>query len=204
MNLDLIQKHTPPKEEIIKLSILIMGVPSRVDDSARMIECLSRQAEGKPVEVLALIDNKHRTVGAKANDLVSLAKGEWIVFADDDDWVMPNYVSEILKALESNPDLVSFKISCHLSWANGTEQHGTVWPDVNDENEEFHDGEVKRKPLRLAVWRTSIARQAKFPDIQYGEDSAWASQLWGKIKAQVKIDKFLYEYIWSEALTEAK
>ena len=51
-----------------------------------MIDNLSKQAEGKPVEVLWLGDNYQRTVGAKRNALIDLAQGEYFAFVDDELW----------------------------------------------------------------------------------------------------------------------
>ena len=52
------------------------------------------------VELLVLIDNKKRTLGAKRNEMIGLAKGEYVVFIDDDDLVSEDYVESILEAIK--------------------------------------------------------------------------------------------------------
>lgn len=190
----------------IRLSILMPTIPSRRDKFNALYSKLESQVKGDEIEIISVLDNKKMTVGAKCNALVRMAQGESLTFVDDDDQVSPDYVSSILEALyeRRTPDVVTFKIDSTLNWNSGLKQHAIIWPDVGDPNEEFHDGVVKRKPLRIAVWRTSLAKEARFPDLQYGEDAGWASQLWPRIETQKKIDKVLYWYQWSEAGTEAK
>jgi glycosyltransferase involved in cell wall biosynthesis len=50
-----------------------------------------------PVEHLILMDNKRRTVGEKRDALLRAAKGNYVAFVDDDDFISPDYVSLILE-----------------------------------------------------------------------------------------------------------
>lgn len=191
----------------IKLSILMPTIPSRKDTFDTLFQKIQFQiGQRDDVEVIALLDNKKSTVGAKCNRLLQMAQGDSITFVDDDDDISTDYVSSILEAIHVRhvPDVVTFQISCVLKWRDKSIQRAMIWPDVNDPNEEFHGEVVRRKPLRIAVWRNMLACQESFPDVQYGEDAAWASQLWPKVKTQIKIPKVLYHYRWDETITEAK
>lgn len=65
---------------------------------------------------MALVDNRKRTTGAKRNDLIDLAKGEYVTFIDDDDWAGANYVQSILGAIDQYPgtDCIVFDVAFYL------------------------------------------------------------------------------------------
>jgi hypothetical protein len=92
----------------MKLSILICSVQKRLHKFAQLAEHLEKQAQNKPVEILWLGDNKSMTVGEKRNKLLSLAKGQYVCFVDDDDWVADDYIDELLKGTESGADVICF------------------------------------------------------------------------------------------------
>ena len=183
-------------------------LPSRRATFTPLFDKLCGQAKGGPVEVVALLDNRTRTIGAKCNALLGASRGVYVSFVDDDDAVSDDYVAEILAAIRPTFDLdvITFKIECRLTWKNGQTQEAMIWPDINDKNEEFHAGVVKRKPMQIACWRGALARSFKWADAQYEADTAWARQLWEEARSsrQHKIDRVLYWYRWSETGTEAK
>ncbi len=92
----------------MKLSILICSVNSRAYFLHRIISLIEPQlVDG--VEIVVDLDDAVKVLGQKRNDLLARAKGEYIVFVDDDDIVPAYYVKETMKALESNPDCTGFK-----------------------------------------------------------------------------------------------
>src|SRR5665213_1512186 len=92
----------------MKLSILICNVQKRLQKLSQLVEHLEKQAHNKPVEILWLGDTKTMTVGEKRNKLLSISKGDYVCFVDDDDWVADDYIDEILNGIESKPDCVTF------------------------------------------------------------------------------------------------
>ncbi|MDP2651957.1 MAG: glycosyltransferase family A protein, partial [bacterium] len=92
----------------LKFSILIPAVPSRLSQLSELLAALESQTNGRPVEVLVFLDNKQRSIGFKRDALVQLARGDYVAFVDDDDTVSPAYVDQILAAIESEPDVVTF------------------------------------------------------------------------------------------------
>src|SRR5665213_3420706 len=92
----------------MKLSILICSLQKRLNQLALLAEHLQKQAEGKPVEILWLGDNKTMSVGEKRNKLLAMAKGDYVCFVDDDDWVADDYIESILKGAEQKPDCICF------------------------------------------------------------------------------------------------
>ena len=83
---------------LLLLSILIPSLPERIHLLSSVLSDLHEQSKGKPVEVLVLTDNRHRTTGQKRNQLIGLAQGRFISFVDDDDSVAADYVDQILES----------------------------------------------------------------------------------------------------------
>src|SRR3990172_1178103 len=93
------------------LSILICSLESRFELLKQLHFHLFKQiytlnALGK-VEVICNVDNKQKTTGQKRNELLQAARGKYISFIDDDDWVADEYVNEILKAAQSDCDVMA-------------------------------------------------------------------------------------------------
>ena len=193
----------------IFLSILMPTLPSRRATFEPLFDKLAAQVKDKYfVEVIALLDNRRMTIGEKCNALMGSARGRFLTFVDDDDDVSPNYIDSIWNAMSMtawDADVITFGVACELRWRDGRVQSSTVFPDVNDPNDDFRDGAItKRKPMQIAVWRTELARTSRWAHAQQEADVAWASKLWPQVKAQHKITDVLYTYKFSEAGTEAK
>lgn len=175
----------------IKLTILIPTLPVHGAQFTRLLAEIRRQASGKPVEVLALVDAGSLTIGAKRNWLKANAAGEYIVFVDDDDLVTKNYVVSILKTLEDHPDAdcVTFGVMRHIdgrpdrpAWYSKTFDHATL-PD-----------RYTSKPNHLMAFKAPIARLVDFPDVSWG-DTAWANVVSAFIGKEVRIEGILYHYL---------
>lgn len=184
---------------MIKLSILVPAIPSRWDKFKKIFDKLNKQAT-KDVEVLGLIDNKKRSIGAKRDALKTLVNGEYMLYVDDDDDVSDDFVKEILKGIKKKPDVIVFKQRALID-----KLEGVIDFDLKNENEQFKPNEVtKRKPFTCCAWKSSLGKVVKFPDLMYGEDAGWLRPLWEKAKTQYKIDKILHTYIFDSKITEAK
>ena len=182
------------------LSILTPAVPSRLAQIARLIEHLQKQIGEFPVEHLILIDNKRRTVGEKRDALLRVARGQYVAFVDDDDWVSNDYVEELLKAAAENPDVITFRQESSINGAKGEIEFG-----LGNPNEAFVvGGRAKRNAWHVCAWRRSLAILSSFPAINYGEDWAYAARLCGLPNLQSKhLDKVLHFYIHDQRTTEA-
>lgn len=179
-----------------KLTIAIPTVVGREDLFNELYTHLKYQAEWNPVEVIYLKDNKEISIGAKRQKLLDMAKGEYVVFIDDDDWVVDSYVQDILEAIEQKPDSIGFDILC-----SGTE--GTLasasnkWQDWSD-NKGGYD--YVRTPYQKTPIKIEIAREIGYKDIRFGEDYDYSKRLKqsGLIKSEVYIPKILYHYRYQE------
>lgn len=173
------------------LSILTPAIPARMDKITALCAKLERQIGSAAVEHLVLIDNRKRSVGFKRDALLRAARGRYVAFVDDDDAVSDNYIFEILKATQSDPDVITFKQHCVV---NG--QVGLVEFRLGHPNEPFQPGFLtRRNAWHVCAWRRTIAVQSAFPDWNYGEDWAFAAPLCGiPGLREVHIDLCLHEY----------
>ena len=181
----------------MKLSILLCSLPNRLKQFS-VIEELTKQAKGKPVEILYLGDNWQMKVGEKRNNLIYLATGKYICFVDDDDRVEPNYVSEILKAIEYEKDCINFQASVSINSSN---------PLICHYSKEFTENvnlptKYLRQPNHLMVWKKSIIEL--FPEINVGEDNKFGADMALKDYSEYNINKVLYHYDFNSNTTEAQ
>lgn len=162
----------------MKLSILTPAIPQRLDQVAKLCAEVERQIGRLEVEHLVLLDNKRRTVGEKRDALLRAARGDYVAFVDDDDWIAPDYVPGILAATQGHeghdaPDVVTF---LQQATVNGAE--GTIEFRLGNGNERFLPGGIaKRNAWHVCAWRRSLAIQSHFPASNYGEDWAFAEPL---------------------------
>ena len=191
----------------IRLSILIPSVPSRLKTTLPLlVHKLEKQIENRTqqldVELLVFTDNKRRTVGGKRNDLIRLAHGTYISFVDDDDDVSDDYVDQILKATESDADVIVFDQAVYL---NGN-RAGDVRFGLEYENQEvsYPGTTATRKPFQCCAWKLCIAICGLFTEKNDGaEDWPWVQQVVAIAKTQHRINKILHTYRWSKSITEA-
>ena len=178
----------------IKLSILVPTVPSRVDNYfPRIINQLNNQVgERKDIEIIGLFDNKRKTTGSKRQDLLNIARGEYIVFVDDDDRVSDDYVSSIMEAIEINPgvDCIVYHASIRI---NGGAPRLCKF-SIQYEYQNLPNGIMLRKPSHVMVWRSEIAKRHSFADMVHGEDVNWVNRAIKDVKTEYSIDRVLYHY----------
>jgi glycosyltransferase involved in cell wall biosynthesis len=178
----------------IKLSILIATMPSRQAQFNCLMGNLYTQTEYLPeVEILSDASMEYN-IGVKRNKLLSLAKGQYVVFCDDDDRVSGNYVSAILKAIETKPDCVG--ISGHITF-NGYNRK--QWHISKEYKGWFERKEIYyRTSNHISPVRRELALQAGFPEIAFGEDYEYSMRLLPFLKTEVIIPENLYFYDYIE------
>lgn len=179
----------------MKLSILIPTLPDRAYLLKRLMNILNPQVTN---EVDILIDDRDRLIptGRKRNELIQRASGEYFCFVDDDDMVRPFYISELLKAIESSPDVVTF-----CGWMTTNGMNRVDWVIKLGENYEARkdqDGVTRyyRFPNHLCPMKRSKVADIKFQEIYLGEDYAWAYEInkRDRLKTSVHIPLQLYHY----------
>jgi hypothetical protein len=173
------------------------------------------------VELLYLMDNRRRSVGAKRNALLGMAEGEYLSFIDDDDEVATDYVQKIYRTIaktrkqDTPADVICFPQratlaptgvvhECSYSLKNWSEK-----PPEQRRRLEQSDKENTLKwsgpPAHTMVWRAAIAKSAKFPEKNFQEDIDWVDQVCAKAKHEIQLEgEFLYHYKFSEENTATR
>jgi len=185
------------------LSILVASTHTRYDNFLpKMMKMLYSQLNDSNrgvVEILTFIDNKERSIGVKRNDLISLARGKYVTFIDDDDRITDDYVSTLLEHIKDQ-DVICFKVEVSL---NGSEpkicyyskNYGT---DYNTPDAYY------RLPNHLMCYRRELVESVGYKDMQCGEDSDFAKRILPLIKEELCIDRILYYYDFNSNTTETQ
>lgn len=175
------------------LSILIASIPDRIAMLAKLISDLQCQAVlvGDSYFEILYDDDLSINIGTKRNSLLSRAKGEYIVYIDDDDEINENYLRLIIKAIESKPDCIGIS---GIITTNGTDKR--QWHISKEYGKWFTgpDGTYYRTPNHISPVKRELALQAGFPEIAFGEDAEYSRRLLPLLKTEVKIEQNIYHY----------
>jgi len=180
-----------------KLSILICTIEGREDSLEELLSRLSPQTTDE-VEILIEKDKAQNNISIKRNKLLDRSIGDYVCFVDDDDMVSEDYVSEILKGIETKPDVVGFKMVFYVDGVfekiyNHTRQSlskSTVYYEDGKKHQFHlidHLNPVKREHAIKTKFSTTLKR---------GEDTDYAKRIQMCLRSEVLIDKVLYMYLF--------
>jgi len=177
---------------MIKLSILIATIESRAALFAELYLKIDRQ-KTQEVEILSEIDNKQISIGRKRQILLERAKGDYVVFIDDDDDVSMDYIDQILQAIKTEPDCVGMLIDCDMQ---GVKQNAIASLKYKNWGENKDGFKYIRSPYHKTPVKRWIALKAGFPDRRFGEDYEYSMRLInsGLLKTEVMVKNSIYFY----------
>jgi glycosyltransferase involved in cell wall biosynthesis len=179
------------------LSILICHIPERYDFLKRLSGILDPQLEKHKLTVECLIDDsRYKKIGRKRNDLMARAAGKYVCFIDDDDRVSDNYIELLLHGIRKDVDCCSLKGIITEDGENPLIFEHSIKYNEYRTNPTATPVTYERYPNHLNVIRASIAKQFPFPEINHGEDTDFATQVFksGLIKTEHYIDQVIYYY----------
>jgi glycosyltransferase involved in cell wall biosynthesis len=185
----------------MKLSILIPTLPERKKYLNELLKNLRGQI-GDSKDVKIVIDDRGRevTTGTKRNDLISRATGDYVWQVDDDDYIYPDSISRILAAIEMKPDVIG--INGYIT-TRGKDRVDFEIRLGNPYEAIERDGKpvYLRYPNHITPMKREFALMFKFPDVTWGEDYAWATELHnsGVLKTQIIIEPTIYHYRYARA-----
>lgn len=183
------------------LSILTPSIPSRLSKVGALAAEIERQAEIFPgaVEHLVFTDNRHRSIGAKRQALVEIARGQYIAFCDDDDEISEDYVAKLLAGAKTAADVITFKQRAIVNSDESTVHFSTRNPDGA-----FTPGGITlRNAWHVCAWRRDVVKGCLFGESNYGEDLVWCQQARKRILTEHHIDAVLHTYRHDAATTAA-
>jgi glycosyltransferase involved in cell wall biosynthesis len=175
------------------LSILLPTVTERAELFHKLHVHLKVQSFMYPeVELIPYCDNKEISIGLKRQRLLEQAKGKYVVFIDDDDWVSEDYVEQIYNACLGNVDSVGMEIYC-TGTKGKTASVSNRWPDWAEKTGGY---DYVRTPYQKSPIKREIALAIGYPDMRFGEDYDYSKRLKqsGLIKTEAYIPKNLYFY----------
>ena len=181
-----------------KWSILIPSTEIRRGMTMELVDEFLDQIESNNlngiVEVVTLFDNGESSIGKKRNELMELAKGEYISFFDSDDKPSNVYVSKCMEGISQGVDCCSLKGV--ITW-DGTKpelfEHSLKY---NEYKTTENDIKYERYPNHLNCIKKSLIFDFKFPEINHGEDTDFATQIHkaNVLKNEYYIEEIMYHY----------
>lgn len=175
------------------LSILIATMPSRSGHLFRLAGQLTPQLVDQ-VEVIIDCSMEYN-IGTKRNKLLETARGEYIIFADDDDSVSADYVEKIVKATIGKPDCIGISGVISTNGCNTQQWH------ISKEYGNWYEADniYYRTPNHISPVRRELALQAAFPEIDNGEDAEYSRRLFPLLKKENIVEGNIYHYnFWSK------
>lgn len=184
------------------LSILICHAPwqrERVRLCSRLYDNLRTQVAGIDGYVEILVNDETKLfIGQKRNKLLQQANGRYVAFVDDDDNVSVDYVYLLLNGISQGVDCCSLRGILTEDGRNPLlfehsvrhRKYETVDPAMNN------GVTYLRYPNHLNCIKADIAKRFSFQEINHGEDTDWATQIFksGLIKTEYWIDDIIYYY----------
>ena len=184
----------------MKLSILIPTLQSREKQFNQLIDFLMLHGEpyiGK-FQIISHVDNREMSVGAKRNYLLSMAKGDYVSFIDDDDTVSSEYISSIIQETNRNFDAICFRV---MRYDRGQIDRPVFYSNMV-ENDHNTPNMYYRLPNHLMAVKREHAIATGFKEVNFGEDADYAVRLKPLLKTECQIDKVLYNYMYDSRTSE--
>jgi len=188
------------------LSILICHTPDRQDYLRRLNAILDTQLTSN-VNVF-IDDSRYKKIGKKRNDLLDRADGKYVCFIDDDDRISERYIELLMDGIKKNVDCCSLK---GVITEDGKRpflfEHSIKYTEYKTNESVVMDLDMigwnqpnkvryERYPNHLNCIKSSIAKQFRYPEINHGEDTDFATQMFksGVLQTEHYIDEVLYYY----------
>lgn len=183
-------------------TILVPTIPQREHLFLRLLDCLLPQLDEHDgrVRVMAWRNAGEPRLAEIRDRMIAAAGTEYVSFVDDDDLVPEYHVAEVVRAIESRPDHVGFRLEFSTLDGDGKTGHEVVehslrWSRWGRSSE----GVLYRDFTHVDPVRTELARQGLFANARprRAEDRVWVKQVRPYLSSEVFVDKVMYHYLWS-------
>lgn len=178
-----------------KLSILIPTVVERSKQFIKLWEELHFWRKllklEDQIEILNLCDNKEMTIGEKRERLYAMANGKYSWQVDDDDTIVCYHLPQIIKAMEEEPDCITFLELCIIDGVYSVSKFSSLYTDWGENIDGF---DHVRTPFFKTPIKSDICKQVPVPHSRFGEDHEWARAVKPLIQSEFHIPEFVYRY----------
>lgn len=188
----------------VKLTIAIPSLPERMRNNLQPLyaKILSQVNGRKDVEVLCIMDNRTMSIGKKRTKLFQIASGKYTCIIDDDDDIVPDFVSTLLAVIDTpefDVDVISYNQRASIN--------GKIWEvkcSLNHNKEHPFDQLAVdasgnsvpccRPPWHWCAWKTDFAKTVPFGDSNCHEDAIFVAQACKLAKTEYRLDKVMCIY----------
>jgi len=147
-------------------------------------------------EVEIIIDaDDDRFLGTKRKLMLSQAKGLFTCAIDDDDFIYPTYIKDIIEAIKKDSSVDCLAINGIIT-TNGLNPKkwfiSCHYEDWFEENDIYY-----RTPNHICPIKTELVKIADFDDVAWGEDYPFSQRIKSILKSETIIESPLYHYQYS-------
>lgn len=174
--------------------ILMTTIPHRHERMCELLAELDRQISldlDRRVHVRVFRDNLEHSYGDKCQKLVESSAADYVSFLDDDDWIDPAFIHDILHALDAKPDYVGFKVRYTLDGVRQMPVEHSLryksWENLPDIliRDIVHFNPIRRELALLGQWEGGNGADRRWSD---GVRSS------GRCKREVWIPREMHHY----------
>lgn len=170
------------------------------DQSAQIIDEFTHNLPNSLKQNFIVIDQENQGVSHARNNGIKNANGNYITFIDSDDIIADDYISKILSAVQTSPDLIQFNAYCFFESAPEKNYHLSQ-PSLSSGLHKVND-EVLRNIFNennwfswLRVYKRELLLNNPFPtNMTHFEDAFIVSNILIEIKNIFIIKDSIYNY----------
>lgn len=201
------------KQDISNYEIILVDDGSTDNCCAICDEYANSRLSALDSPLIRVIHQPNAGLSAARNSGIKIAKGEYLMFVDSDDYLEPNVLGELVRSMdEKKLDVLRYNYQNVRDNGEVFAPHKTGKPYF-DYSSEVVDGETflnERLGYACYAWAFLIKRAMFYKDLGfkiydlrftegiYFEDTEWTPRMLMKAKRAASTEMIVYNYLWRE------
>lgn len=178
------------EERKLRYQFLIPTVPHRHEKLCNLLEVINAQIV-PGIGALLYRDNLRSSYREKLQALSDFSTGDYVSILQDDDSIAPDYLDKVLRALESNPDQIGFRVRHTTDGIQANVIHSKIhWSGSMFAGDTYYRDFMYFNPMRREMFQ-AVRFRGEACDDEWTEDQ----RALGVVKTEVFIDEHLFYYI---------